>query len=144
MPALFKFHGILTTKDMYQKRTNGGKVCLHPVVRKHAHFRFRSASQGPRQQAFLPLKAKSGKVCPLYSSSMAFLPPRVLPKKGQMVVRYAHFRFWSADILTTQHSGSSLSLKKAKSGKVCLLNSMAFLPPSYRSWLCRIKLGKWW
>ena len=51
-----------------------GKVCLHPVV-KNAHNRFRSASQGPRQQAFLPLKAESGKVCPLYSSSMAFLPP---------------------------------------------------------------------
>ena len=41
------------------------------------------ASQGPRQQAFSPLKAKSGKVCPLYSSSMTFLPPKTCPKKGK-------------------------------------------------------------
>ena len=32
MPAYFKFHGILTTKNMPKKGANSGKVCPHLVV----------------------------------------------------------------------------------------------------------------
>jgi hypothetical protein len=52
-----------------------------------------------KRQTFLPLKTESGKLCMPISSSMAFLPPRICPKKGQMVVRYAYIR-WSKTLIT--------------------------------------------